>query len=347
MTAEIEMPEAPHCAQEVPAMTAEIEMPEAPHCAIIIDNDGNLTVNKYCKGAYSALEECWEYVIKYILDYLGENGWNDFLKKVRVGYEHWPPSYGRFSSYSRHPVHKHFDVDDLIELLAEALKYYVAEEDPMQAIAIAEALKVMPYENWEDEPRIQVDPQEEEFSDGTGVGRSETHKLMIQEVEISEWEERTSRETSDPVYFATDTYDYRRDHGFDDLGPSEIVYDVLEALGVKEEDPEFPDEEDLGLPEIDESGLGAFGLLYESEDHPTEVVVYRDESVVKEAKWLAERIAGNTGEKYEITIVRRMTPSELEFITPIEDQPPPKEHRVNDWTALEKTWKDRPDDFEG
>jgi hypothetical protein len=328
-------------------MTAEIKL----ECGtIIIDNGGNFSIEGRIKKNTPCyyLKKCWDYIYQYMKDYRSNYDWEKFLKEVREGYEYWPPSYGRFSSYGSHPEHRFFGINDLLEVLADSLKYYVANEDVMQAVAIALAIKKMPFEKWEDEPQISVESYETGFADGTGVMRYETHKLMIQDVEISEWEEQTARRTCDSMYFTTETEDYRKDHGFDELGPSEIDLEVLEALGVKEEDPDFPDEEDMGLPEIDESGKGVFGLLYHRtyETDPRfkfEIVVYNNEMIVKDAYNLAQYIESNAGGDYEITKVRRLAPSELAFITPIEDQP---KGPVNDWTELE-SWQYRPDDFDG
>lgn len=331
-------------------MTAEINIDCLGRTYVInIDNDGNLSIPGYKpkedKSACFFLLECWDYVLKCLED---EGAIDTFLENVIKGIEYWPESYGRFSSFSPHPEHKDFDAELLVDTLASALKYYIKKEDPIPAIAIASAIKGMPFEDWIKEPQILVDGYEEETPDGLGIGRSETHKISINEIDITEWEEKTAIRAGDPFLSYIDKEDYRRDHGFDDLGPTEIDIDVLEALGLEEEMPSYPNEEDLGIPEQDP--IGPYGLLYERKDVSPgdqfrfEVIAYASERELDDATWMANRINDEIGEDYKITAVRRLAPSELLEIAPIEDQHPLK--RVNDWTELEKNWADRPEDFD-
>jgi len=104
---------------------------------------------------------------------------------------------------------------------------------------------------------------------------------------------------------------------------------VLDALGLKDPDPDFPDEWDV--PQFDKTGQGNFGVLYEEMrwhdraypgrgpgggyDHDdvadADVIIYDSENEAREAHRIATKIQRESGDhQYRITLVRRKAPSE-------------------------------------
>jgi hypothetical protein len=94
-----------------------------------------------------------------------------------------------------------------------------------------------------------------------------------------------------------------------------------------------------------------------------EVVVYDDEGIANEAAELASALESNWNDEHRITLVRRMSPSELEeqqeaaahramlrkqfqLDGSIEEVPEP-DPIYTQWTELEEDEDDRPEDFEG
>lgn len=347
-------------------MTAEFELYDQK---IVIDNDGDLTMPGHdIEADIIAVElgdepspllkmyEAWGAVVEQLKE---ENQWDSFLDEVARGIDYWP----RFSRYADWTTRQHrdFGLEDFMGVFIEALKYHIKEENEGEAVDIASVIKGFPLHTLSNMPQVTVESYEEESPDGILIKRIETHKLEINEEEVAEWEQWTNIEI-DSVFLSISQNDYREYGGFDELDPSPIVQAVLDALGLEDEEPDYPDEELLGIPDEDQSGKGLFGILYEKDEYKyqpsgawtktgkkeAEIVIYDEEYTAKEAMELVKSVERSRGKDDfdEITLVRRMTPSEIEKLAPPEEQPQNLHPLWLEWTELEEDWRDRPEDFD-
>jgi len=292
--------------------------------------------------------EAWGAVVEYLKE---ENQWDTFLEKVARGIDYWPS----FSRYADHTTRQHrdFGIEDFMAVFIEALKYHIREENEGEAVDIASVIKGFPLNTISNMPQVTVDAHEEESPDGILIKRTETHKLEINEEEIAEWEHWTNIEI-DSVFLSTLKNNYMEYDDFG-LGPSPIVQSVLEALALEDEEPDYPDEESLGIPTGEWGGDGLFGILYERDEYSgytgkteAETVTYEDEHDAKMAFDLVKDVERSHGDgDYEITLVRKMAPSEIKKLAPPEEQSKDLHPLWLEWIELEKDWRDRPEDFEG
>jgi ketosteroid isomerase-like protein len=347
----------------------------------IIHDDGSLEVPGYDPEEQAVLAEMgYELGLDYwivkswdlVLQALKEEGQlDDFIEALQgkrtqydyyVGRSLWP-----------------FDIDDVKSALVLALQHYMNKEYTDDAVAVASVIKEMPW-SLNDMPEITVESHLSEDQFGyPRVVRYETHRLMIDGEEIAQWEHAVERSSYSYKYFDSDLTDLR-EAGLE-IGPEMVegLTEVLEALGLEDEEPEGPDEDDLYVPRPeDEDSDELFGVMYEEMTywHPTkgkleepevevEVVIYARESDASEAAALAQKMIGETGDSVEVSLVRRRTPSEeAEDIEEAKDRAAlRRQYRLFnggatqeveepdpiylEWRPLEENWQDRPEDFEG
>lgn len=326
----------------------------------------------YEAGVAYWLMQSWNLVLEALKE---EGVLDDFVEALQgkrtkysyyVGTESWP-----------------FDMDDVRNALVVALKHYMDKEYTEDAVAVARIIKEMDW-SIQDMPEITVESHisHDQHGEPRAV-RFETHKLTIADEEIAEWEHAVERSVTDYVFFETtddDLMDLREGGG--EYGPEAVegLEEVLEALGLEDEEPEGPDEDDMYLPSPDtvEEGDGEFGIMYEralnydaqgrrlpEPEIEVEIAVYDREQDAWEWADTARRMIRNWGDDIEVTVVRRRSPSEE--AQDIEDakvraamrrqyklfnggttqeieEPDPV---YLEWRPLEEKWQDRPEDFEG
>jgi hypothetical protein len=334
---------------------------------MVVHDDGSIEIEGY-DPAYeemlAAMGDTHEFSVCYqfarhwneVLGKLEESGHRDRLKES-IGETY----YDNDRSTGYRDVKRSFEVNDLGEFLAEQLRDYVKEES-YDAIPIAQVLANLPVRlDWT--PEVHIDNFDEEDGWGLRIVRKSTHTLKVCGVEIAEWQHKTERDIDDIFYFNTSTYDFDKDYGFDDLGPSPFVQEVLQALEIEDSPPDPPDEDALGAPKHDATGKGFFGVMYETrawsdsleggrsgydDDNITEVevVVYKREWEARDAYSLATQLAKENGDdhQYRITLVRRRAPSERQ-VDMFEEQD--LDPIYYEWTEMESHHMKFPVDFEG
>lgn len=343
---------------------------------IIIHEDGSLEMPGYDPDYEKSLVEFGEDPKKLSLCFYLFNNWGtltkgmadigiDFSKELseeRVEYDRRDP----WKSWRRE-----FNFSDLACLLTKVLKEYVEKEDE-DAIDIASVLGKLPLD-FDEEPGIDASKGFEEGEMYDGVFKHTTHTLKVCEEEIASWEHTVERRVYDIFTFESEVEN--RDEDLD-KGPSEFIQRVLEAMGLEDLEPDPPEE--FYIPAKDESGEGAYGVMYEElvfdyehgwppkeiDVKSVQVIVYDNDREAMEAAWLANKIQDNTGDhSYRITPVRRKGRKERHqdqvdaahraylrkqyriFESGVED-PEEFDPIYDEWTELEKDRKDRPDDFE-
>ena len=328
-----------------------------------VNDDGSIEIEGYdpayeemlsAMGDTRSFSICYQFVRHWneVLSKLEESGHRNKLKES-IGETY----YDNDRSTGYRDVRRGFEVNDLGEFLAEQLRDYVKEES-YDAIPIAQVLAKLPVRHdWT--PEVYVDAFDQEDGWGLRIVRRSVHKLKICGTTIAEWEHKTERELSDIFHFDTSTYNFAKDYGFDDLGPSEFVQEVLKALELEDPEPSLPDEDALGAPKHDATGKGCFGVMYETrawngnighydddDIAEVEVVVYEREWEARDAYQFATRIAMENGDndQYRITAVRRRAPSERQ-VGMFEEQD--LDPIYYEWTEMEKHHREFPDDFEG
>jgi len=342
---------------------------------ITFEDDGALSMPGYDPMYEEAMAEFTGGEYKFSLCHCLYKDWDEIadgvmerlVGEIRKTYfdEHFD-RYGNITSRKVRP----FNQGDLACILSEILAEFVKAEDS-SAVVIASVIAGLNLKLAE-QPDIEVgEGPERGDSWSDGVHRFDAHTLKICDVEIAKWERCIERRINDFMYFGSDVEDMS-----DQLEcyPSELVQEVMDALGIGDSDPDPPKEFDT--PKHDESGEGVFGVMYEEfiwdsskrgherDVRNPEVVIYDDESIAKEAAELSNAIESNWGDEHRITLVRRMSPSELEeqreaaaqreflrkqhrlFSDGAEDVPEP-DPVYTQWTELEEDEDDRPEDFEG
>jgi hypothetical protein len=320
---------------------------------------------EFTRGQYKLslchhLYKNWDRISDRIMDRLVEETRKPY-------YDTYRDRYGFITDRQIRP----FNQGDLACVLAEILKGLVKSEND-DAIPIAGVIAGLNLKLNEC-PDIIVEYKDSSGNESDGVMRADLHTLKICDVEIAEWDRVSERRIYDIINFGSDVQDLSGE--IEDSEPSEFVKEVLKALGIEDPDPEGPPEFDT--PKPDETGNGAFGVMYEKliwdskkrpherEVESVEVVIYDDESIAKEAAKLSERLNRNFGDdEYRVTLVRRMSPSELEEqrIAAAHREMIRKQYRLfnggleeiqeldpiySKWTELEEDEDDRPEDFEG
>lgn len=342
---------------------------------ITFKDDGTLLMPGYDPEYEEAMAEFTGGAYKLSLCHCLYKDWDEIAESVmerlveetqKTYYDERRDRYGYIIDRTVRP----FNQEDLACILAEILADLVKAED-YSAIVIASVIGSLNLK-LDTCPDIEVDKGAERcetWSDG--VWRTDTHTLKVCDVEIADWERTIERRIHDFMYFESSVEDLSGEmEGY----PSELVQEVMEALGIEDSDPDPPEE--LDTPKHDESGEGVFGVLYEETIYEPgkrpherdvcnpEVVIYDDERTAKEAAKLSTAIEGNWGDEHRVTLVRRMSPSELEeqreaaaqreflrkqhrlFDSGAEDVPEP-DPIYTQWTELEEDKDDRPEDFEG
>jgi hypothetical protein len=342
---------------------------------ITFEDDGALSMPGYDPMYEEAMAEFTGGEYKFSLCHCLYKDWDEIADGVmerlvgeikKTYYDEHFDRYGYVTSRKVRP----FNQGDLACILAEILADLVKDEG-YSAVVIASIIGGMNLK-LDMCPDIEVEEgSERDHGLADGVYRVDTHTLKVCDVEIANWERMIERRINDFMYFGSDVEDLSDQM---DGYPSELVQEVINALGIADSDPDPPKEFDT--PKHDESGEGVFGvlyeeLIYESGKRPherdvcnPEVVIYDDESIAKEAAELSNAIERNWGEEYRITLVRRMSPSELEEqrVAAVQREFLRKQHRLFDgsieavpepdpiytqWTELEEDEDDRPEDFEG
>ena len=341
---------------------------------IAFEDDGTLSMPDYDPEYEEAMAEFCSGKYKFSLCYHLYKGWDEIADRVmerlveetrKTYFDERRDRYGDIIQRTWRP----FNQGDLACILAEILAELVKAEDG-NAVVIASVIAGLNLK-LDESPDIDVDTGFEYDTDmSSGVYRTDTHTLKVCDIEIANWQRMTERRIYDIMHFESDVEDLSDQmEGY----PSELVQEVMDALGIADSDPDPPKEFDT--PKHDESGEGVFGVLYEkliydSKKRPherdvcdPEVVVYEHERTAGEAAELAEAMDSNWGHEYRITVVRRMSPSELEeqreaaahramlrkqhrlFDSGAEDVPEP-DPIYTQWTELEDE-DYRPEDFEG
>lgn len=354
---------------------------------IVIEDDGTISMPGYdpdYETAFMAmsptpvepsfcyrLHTLWQGILKKIDERGSRSIFEDELKSKHYRTE-------RVDRYYDRQVEREFSTDDLGCFLAELLGSLVKDED-FDAVLIARVLAKLPLSP-DNMPDIFVESFDQEAYYSESVVRNETHTLRICDIDIAAWEQATERRIYDIFYFQTDVSDLG-EAGLE-VGPNEVTQEVLKELGLKDPEPEPPDEWDT--PKHDETGEGQFGVMYEKMrwhdkehyDHDdveeVDVMIYEYERDAAEAHRIASRIQYETGDReYKITIVRRKAPSERRreerragryrkkqaylkkqrrLFEPGYEQLPdldPPHPVYSEWVELEQDYKDRPEDFEG
>jgi len=343
---------------------------------IIIDDDGVLEMPGYDPQYEEAMVEFSNGKYEKSVCYYLYRSWEEIPKEFHdeIVQEMGKPRYeyvrDRGRMWGEREVVRKFNDEDLACILAEALQYYVKEEDESGAVALAKVIGGMNL-NLNEQPDIEISGHEvgEWYQ---GVLRYETHALNVCDVKIAEWQRMSERRIYGILCFDTDVQDLKDD--VEDSYPSDLIVAVLDALGMKDSDPSPPEE--FSTPKPDETKKGAYGVMYEEliydrdkelEDRDVqsvEVVIYDNERTAKEAAELSESLMHETGDHtYRITVVRRMSPSEREeqkllaaerkalrkqyrlFKRGVEKVPEP-DKLYTQWTELEEDEDDRPGDFE-
>lgn len=280
----------------------------------------------------------------------------------------------QYSRWGNRAEVRSFNMDDLGCLLAKVLKDYIEKEN-QEAIDIAKVIGKLPVSQ-ENEPDIEMSDGYERGEWEHGVQNITTHTLKVCDVEIMEWEHYIERRIYDIFNFETDITNLCEE-GLE-CGPTKFQEEIIKAIGLEDPEPDPPGE--FGTPAYDKTGKGAYGVMYEEFDYDynvpwkerektkelksVEVVVYDDDRTAFEAATLAKSLVEERGDnEYEITAVRRKSPSERaqdrleaehraylrkqrQLFDPGFEDPEEPDPIYTEWTELERHSGDRPEDFE-